>query len=616
MCGIAGLLSTTSALEAKLIAQMTSSLRHRGPDDEGYLAVDTSAPTLPVYSLIGPDSAIHAGASIQDYGRQFSLYLGHRRLSILDLSSLGHQPMSYGDDLWIIFNGEIYNYVELRNELKSQGFEFKTGTDTEVILAAYVHWGENCVRHFNGDWAFCIFDRKTQRLFLSRDRYGIKPLYFFQKNGVFAFASEIKSLLTLPFIEGKLNLAKAFEYYVLRCRDHTEQTLFEDIFQLAPGLNCVIDIQTGKTSLTRYYSVQFSPNVGRYDHKKALSYADDVRDLLFDAIRLRLRADVPIGTCLSGGLDSSAIVAIAAKLLGIKHSGSALHTFTASFPGKREDERSFAELVVKHSNLTPHYVFPSAQGYKKTITSLLHHQDEPFGSPAVYSQWEVLRKASQKVKVVLDGQGGDEIFGGYLHNKASFFANLLMTGKVTDFASELWFTMLHSGSISQILQTFKPLPFFLLNSKFKNHLYSRLYGKQFAEFRADFGRTPESGLEYIEKLFNHRSNELLWTYMTSSSLPHLLKAEDRNSMAFSIEARVPFTDYRLVDYVFGLPVTYKFHHGWTKWLLRLAVKDLLPPAVTWRKDKLGFATPTWLTREEEWHIWLGQRFNGRGGGLA
>lgn len=608
MCGIAGLLVTTSTFEATLIRQMMNSLRHRGPDDEGYLFVDTKTPTSSVEQLVGPDSAVKTYPSILDYAPPASLYLGHRRLSILDLSSMGHQPMSYGEDFWIVFNGEIYNYLELRSELISYGYEFKTGTDTEIILASYAQWGEACVNRFNGDWAFCILDRKTQKLFLSRDRYGIKPLYFFQKHGVFAFASEIKALLDLPFMERKLNLTKAFEYYILRYRDHSDQTLFENIFQLAPGQNCVIDIQTGKASLYRYYSLSFCPEVGEYNHKKALSYVDDVKELLFDSVRLRLRADVEVGTCLSGGLDSSAIVAIAAKLRGINDSPSTLHTFTASFPGAPEDEKHFAHKVAKHSKVNSHYVYPTSEGYENSLVKLLYHLDEPFGSSTVYSQWKVLQEASQHVKVVLDGQGGDEVFGGYLHNKASFIADLFERGRVIEVARELGLTSEYGGNLTQTLHVLKTVPFFLLTPKMQNCLFSFLNRKQIASFVKSFGEISRKGYEQIDKIFIPRANELLWNYMTQTSLPYLLRAEDRNSMAFSIEARVPFTDFRLVDYVFALPSVYKFHNGWTKWLLRLAVQDFLPSEITWRKDKKGFSTPSWISRDEEWNLWLQENF--------
>ena len=610
MCGIAGLLSTTTRLDPALITQMMSSLRHRGPDDEGYLAVNTKNPAYPVEQLIGLDSAIQSHVSISNYSGPDSLYLGHRRLSILDLSPMGHQPMSYGEDFWIVFNGEIYNYLELKSELISYGYEFHTGTDTEVILASYAHWGEDCVSRFNGDWAFCIFDRTQRKLFLSRDRYGVKPLYFFHKNGDFAFASEIKALLDLPFIQRKLNLTKAFEYYVLHCRDHSDQTLFEDIFQVAPGQNCVIDIPTGKPSIYRYYSLSFCPDLGEYDNKKALSYVADVRELLFDAVRLRLRADVEVGTCLSGGLDSSAIVAIAAKLRGGNDSRAALHTFTASFPGKPEDEKRFARIAADHSKVLSHYVYPTAQGYETSLSKLLYHLDEPFGSSTVYSQWEVLREASQYVKVVLDGQGGDEVFGGYLHNKASFISGLFLGGRIMEFARELGLTSEYGGNLAQTLHVLKTIPFFLLNPKLQNSLFSFLNRKQIAAFMKAFGEIGISGQEQIENFFSPRANEQLWNYMTQTSLPYLLRAEDRNSMAFSIEARVPFTDYRLVDYVFALPAVYKIHNGWTKWLLRLAVRDLLPPEITWRKDKKGFSTPSWIPRDTEWHLWLKESFPG------
>jgi asparagine synthase (glutamine-hydrolysing) len=608
VCGITGLISLGPPLSPTSIRTMTHALRHRGPDDEGYIAVDTLAEPAGVVALRGPDSAIKGEPLLEYFAGRANLYLGHRRLAILDLSTAGHQPMRYGDHLWIVYNGEIYNYVELRKDLRDAGYEFKTGTDTEVILAAYDRWGEACVTHFNGDWAFCILDTQRHILFLSRDRYGIKPLYFFRSNGHLAFASEIKAILSLPFVPRSLNREKAFHYHVLFCKDHTEETLFDDIYQLMPGQCMSLDIRSGETRKWWYYTLSSCPELGEYDQHKATTYASDVRDLLFDAVRLRLRADVPIGTCLSGGLDSSAVVAIMAKILGKEVSVQVQNTFTASFPGQLIDESHFARLVADRSGAISHFIYPSQEGYWRTLPAILYHQDEPFGGPSVYSQWEVMREASKHVKVVLDGQGGDEVFAGYRDYRVSYLAQLLEKRRMFSLITELWCVAKHAGSLRKASAELKPLPFFVLGNLWKQRIYRLRYHRQVRLVKQTFGFDGLPGLEHIDRKFKSDLNELLLYYMTEYSLPYLLRGEDRNSMAHSIEARVPFTDHRIVDYVFSLPAVYKIRHGWTKWLLRLAVKDLLPPEIVWRKDKLGFATPQWASRWDEWDAWMQQNF--------
>jgi asparagine synthase (glutamine-hydrolysing) len=561
-----------------------------------------------VFSLGGPDSALTGEALLEDFSGQVNLYLGHRRLAILDLSTAGHQPMRYGDHLWIIYNGEIYNYLELREELRSQGYQFKTGTDTEVILAAYDRWGEECVSRFNGDWAFCILDTQRRVLFLSRDRYGIKPLYFFKSSRYFAFASEIKSIFTLPFVPRALNREKAFHYNALFCRNHTEETLFDDIYQLMPGQNMRVNIQTGEMRKWRYYTLSYCPELGEYEHRKAMAYAADIRDLLFDAVRLRLRADVPVGTCLSGGLDSSAIVAIMAKILGLELVAQTQNTFTASFPGESIDESRFARLVADCAGATSHFIYPSKEGYWRTLPAILYHQDEPFGGPSVYSQWEVMHEAAKHVKVVLDGQGGDEVFAGYRDYHVAYLAQLLQHRRIALLTGELWHTVRHARGVRKASAALKSLPFYALGSSWKRRVYRLCYRQQIKLAQEAFGVQRDPGLEHIDRKFKSDLNGLLHHYMTTYSLPYLLRGEDRNSMAHSIEARVPFTDYRLVDYVFSLPGAYKIRHGWTKWLLRLAVEDLLPPEIVWRRDKLGFATPPWASRWDEWNVWMQQNF--------
>jgi len=613
MCGIAGFLSLKACVGPARIETMTRTIKYRGPDDEGYLAVDTQADSIEGIPLIGSDSATPTQRPLETFTGPARLYLGHRRLSILDLSTAGHQPMRYRDR-WIVYNGEVYNYLELRQELKAEGYEFATNTDTEVILAAYDRWGEKCVTRFNGEWALCIFDPRRRTLFLSRDRYGIKPLYFFRNQEFFAFASEIKAILSLPFVPRSLNREKAFHYLALFCRDHTEETLYDGIYQLMPGHNLSVNIETGETRTLQYYTLSYCSELGEYDHRLALAYAADIRDLLFDAIRLRLRADVPVGTCLSGGLDSSAVVTIVAKLRGVETTPQDQNTFTASFPGEPMDESSYARSVVEDTGATSHFSYPSKEGYWSELPAILHHQDEPFGGPSVYAQWEVMRQASKHVKVVLDGQGGDEVFAGYRDYRMSFLANLFAKRRIGALVTELWSTIRLTNGFRKAVAELKPFPFFALNSSWKRRVHGLRYREEFRRSKEILAQANANGIDYdgsehIDRRYSKNINELLANYMTKYSLPHLLKAEDRNSMAHSVEARVPFTDYRLVDYVFSIPGIYKIHNGWTKWLLRLATKDLLPEAIVWRRDKLGFATPAWASRQEEWKFWIEHNFN-------
>jgi asparagine synthase (glutamine-hydrolysing) len=608
VCGIAGVLSVELPMSAEIISIMTSMLRHRGPDDEGYIALDTQEESRKPYTLSGAESKVTADFPLKQFIGKANLYLGHRRLAILDLSPAGHQPMKYGDQLWIVFNGEIYNYVELRQELKTAGYMFTTETDSEVILAAYDLWGETCVTHFNGDWAFCILDLRQCILFLSRDRYGIKPLYFTKTEEYFAFASEIKAILALPFVPRLLNHEMAFHYLGLFCRTHTNETLFEGVQQLLPGQNMQVDIRTGRIQKRQYYTLSYCRELGAYDHKKALSYAKNIRDLLFEAVRMRLRADVPVGTCLSGGLDSSAVVAIMAKLLGTEAETLIQNTFTASFPGEPIDEGHFALSVIKNTGAVSHFVYPTREEFLQSLPMILYHQDEPFGGTSVYSQWKVMQEASNYVKVILDGQGGDEIFAGYRDYQMSFLANLSTSRRICQFMAEIWHMARRSKSTRHAVAEVKALPMFLFGSAWKLRIYRARYRQEIAQAQQAFSPGGMVGLEHMDKLYSSNVNELLFHYMMTYSLPHLLKGEDRNSMAHSIEARVPFTDYRLVDYVFSLPGIYKIRHGWTKWLLRLAVEDLLPPTIVWRADKLGFATPLWASKQDEWDAWMQQTF--------
>jgi asparagine synthase (glutamine-hydrolysing) len=399
------------------------------------------------------------------------------------------------------------------------------------------------------------------------------------------------------------------DYLTLFCIDHTEQTLWENVDQLLPGHNMRIDLRTGKIESWRYYTIPYTRELGDYNHKNALAYASDVRELLFDAVKLRLRADVPIGTCLSGGLDSSSVVAIIGQILAKGSNIQVPKTFTASYPGEPIDETRFAKKVIERTGAQSYFTFPSMEACWRQLPKLLHHYDEPFGGPSFYAQWEVMLEASKHVKIVVDGQAGDEVFGGYGNYRAALFANLATEKRFIAFAKEFWSTVKNAPNLRRTAGDLRLALYSALSNPLKSKLHRFRYRRELEKIRHISGLDVENPLGHLDNLFSPNLNESLFYSITKYMLPHLLKYEDRNSMAQSIEARVPITDYRLVDYVFSLPSIYKIHNGWSKWLLRLAVKDLLPPEIVWRKDKLGFATPKWASRQEIWRVWLDRNFH-------
>lgn len=615
MCGIAGIYSCDLPIGSNSLVAMVSSMRHRGPDHEGYLFVADGDPTPITFSSSESLTNQLCGSNLSGVPQR-GLFMGHKRLSIIDLSSAGHQPMSYADrNLWIIFNGEIYNYKELREELTSKGHRFQSVTDTEVILASYSEWGEKCVNRFNGDWAFALYDAKMKSLFLSRDRYGIKPLYYYYNNflKVFVFASEIKALTCLPFIPNDINQPKCFEYLVFGLLDYGKETLHRDICQVEPGCNIILNLKSFRIEHRSYYSLNFDRDLGRYSRAKAASYADTIRDLLIDSVRIRLRADVPIGTCLSGGLDSSSIVVIINKLLkeeGVASAqiGTRLKTFTSSFPGEEIDESKYAKLISAHTNADEHFIYPSDTDINREVHALIQHQDEPFGSASIYAQWKVMEQASKHVTVILDGQGGDEVFGGYAHYRSAFLSQLLVAFKPVELANELYHSIRMYSSLKQMMSMLKGFPLCLVPANMKPLLYLRwkkdIVRAALARINMESGSIP---FRFITSSFVPNLNEVLHKYQMKYSLQQLLHYEDRNSMAFSIESRTPFTDYRLVDYVFSIPAIFKYHNGWSKWLLRLAMRDLLPKEILWRQDKIGFEVSKTMNvydRFKLFEIWL------------
>ena len=549
MCGIGGIINKNNkSVEELLIHQMTDIIAHRGPDSSGsYL-----------YKNIA---------------------FGHRRLSILDLSSSGHQPMKYLDDLVITYNGEIYNFIEIREELIQKGYIFDSNSDTEVILKAYHCWGKTCVNYFNGMWSFSILDIKQKIVFCSRDRFGVKPFYYIENNDLFSFGSEISQLL--PFLPNRiLNKKVALDYLISGIEECSNETFFKDIYLLKGGHNLVFDLQTNSYEIERYYNLKLSA-------QKNTSVDDYIQELK-RSITLRLRSDVKVGTCLSGGIDSSTISSFASKLY--QNSNEKFMAIHAKSSEYKTDESEFAKIVSKIANINLNFVEPSYSDFKSNILSIIKIQQEPFGSLSIIMQYFVFKKAKELGCIVmLDGQGGDETLLGYERYYPAIVKSKKGIAKLK--------ALLQSSKNSRLslLDTIKYQYYFsnyklrLKRLKFKNSFYK---SEILNEYESEELRIISESYNDISIL---QKNEI-----ESSQLPHLLKYEDRNSMANSIESRLPFLDYKLVELSLNTNNSLKIKDGWTKFILRKAAETILPKEIVWRKAKLGFNAPekTW-TKEFE-----------------
>jgi asparagine synthase (glutamine-hydrolysing) len=541
MCGIAGQYCFRGgAPDATLLSAMGERLAHRGPDGEGTRICGSTG-------------------------------LVHRRLAIIDLSDEGLQPMTSEDGtLWLVFNGEIYNYIELREELIARGHHFHSRSDTEVILHAYEEWGDECLARFNGMWAFALWDEKQQRFFCARDRLGIKPFYYTEAGGSFLFASEIKALLAHPGV-GKRPDDRTLETYLAwGVQDHTGRTMFEGVFQLEPA-HAMVVTGDGPAAPFRYWDVTVNPAI-RSDPREEKESAARVLALLRDATRIHLRSDVAVGTCLSGGIDSSTLTVLINDLVRDEAPasvGARQKTFSAVFTDKRFDESRYIDECVAATGVDGHRVEPTPAQLWDDIDRLVWIQDEPFGSLSIYAQYCVMRLASRQVKVVLDGQGADELLAGYLGYQGSYISSLVRSFHWWTALAEIAGSLRHHGSfLTSSLRQLK-------HRRRRRHL-----------LRGD----PNPVLRYSGSL-----DRVLYRELTATNLPALLHYEDRNAMAFSIESRVPFLDYRFVEYVASLPLGQKIRGGVTKYVLRKAIRGIVPESIRCRMDKMGFVTP-----EEVW----------------
>ncbi|WP_343636896.1 asparagine synthase (glutamine-hydrolyzing) [Fluviicola sp.] len=570
MCGIAGIISLTGKpVEADHISRMTDAIVHRGPDGDGHWLNENK-----------------------------NLAFGHRRLAIIDLSENGKQPMHYLDRYTITFNGEIYNYLEIKEELLQQGYTFQSDSDTEVLLALYDQKKENCLSDLDGMFAFAIFDKQTQQIFCARDRFGEKPFYYTRFEETFFFASEIKALWAVG-IPRNPSKQRVFDYLAfdrMESFEDPESTFFEGISQLKPAHYLVIDLdrkQVGKQ--INYWKINLSK-------KSALTFEEaqaEFKRLLTQSIERRLRSDVPVGSSLSGGLDSSSIVSL---ISGMKSAGQSQHTFSARFPNFKKDEGIYIDLMNKQTGSIPHEVSCTEASLNEVLPRLFDIHEEPFGSTSITAQFKVMQLAKENgITVLMDGQGADEYLAGYSSFYLNYAAELRASGK----SALTRFKKLYQDHFGVDLVTGRT---FWIDAKYpdlrdlirklKNKTQKPVYYKQFT---TEFLNSVKTG--NYKTGFKNRLNEALLDSLTKNSLQTLLRYADRNAMANSREVRLPFLSHELVEFTFSLPASYKIYEIWTKAILRFSLSDSLPSEIVWRKEKVGFEPPNYKSVSPEEATW-------------
>ena len=524
-----------------LSSQVIDCVTHRGPDGQGWK------------SFKSPHG---------------SVVMAHRRLSIIDLSKDGHQPMSSQDcRYWITYNGEIYNYLELRKELEVQGFSFQTQTDTEVLLKSFIHWGTDCLNKLNGMFAFVIWDAKKKKAFIARDRFGVKPLYYYKQGNKIAFASEIKQFTFLPRFKSLLN-TEHFSYFLLN-RHHpiTKTTCFKNVMHIEPGNYAEHEKEI--LNIQKWYDIE---KVTRDNFYKFVS-PESFKSLFLDSIKKRLIADVQTGALLSGGLDSSSIVCTISDFLqNTSSKDQEIKTFTSYSPHPDVDESEFSDSVTNKTgieNIKTTIELDSLQG---CIEKIIYHQEEPFISTSIHSEWNIYKtvKKHTNFKVVLDGQGADELLCGYLFMVPHVLADMVKSHKYFNLVSELINIRKNHSNLSS-----KTLIIDIMNQTFPSFLekIQKIRKKNFIR----------------EQQFENFYQYTL--YLIRRSIETQLRWQDRSSMAFSIESRQPFLDYRIVENLICVPTKQKFRQGTTKVLLRESMRGVIPEKVRTRNSKFGFPSP-------------------------
>lgn len=562
MCGIFGAVNLSGFFDTEdfnRFVSLTDMVHYRGPDASGYLGINLKEKVVAQQS-------------------KFDVFLGHRRLSIIDLSENANQPLTDDLGLWLIYNGEIFNYVELRDELIRDGCTFKTNSDTEVILAVYRKYSETGFDRLNGMWAFVLVDIERKKIVLSRDRFSIKPLYYVEINHCIYFASEIKQIQ--PLLKSKeMNPNIMFTFLEQGLLDHCEETFFKNVYKVKPKQNLVIDVGKGTLEYREYWDYSFNGETAALSEEEM---AEKFRELLDDSVKIRLRSDVRIGALLSGGLDSSSVVAIANRL-----QKSELPTYSVVSRADGYCEEKYIDLFLKSQNshnFKMKFKCDTNETFLNDLNTVLYHNDEPVGGFSIIAQCKIFEalKANSDIVVVLSGQGGDEVLMGYL--KYFFFniKRLIRAGSFLTAFRELLSSILSRTAVWQ---------------------FSLGGARRYMPFLIQ--RTPKAFVQVhneLEKMWvalDLRERQIL--DIDRYSIPALAHYEDRNSMAHSLEVRHPFLDHRLVNFALNLPVSSKLNRGWTKYILRRSMTEL-PRGIRWRRDKQGFLIP------EE--LWLKKDFSG------
>ena len=554
MCGITGIIHLNGQqVPEQSLKTMMRAMKHRGPNDDGLFS-------------------------------EHGVGLGFVRLSILDLSAAGHQPMFSPDERYVlIFNGEVYNYLELREELIVKGYHFRSGSDTEVVLAAWQEWGEAMLHRFNGMWALVIFDRKDKKIFAARDRFGVKPFFYAVDGERILFGSDIRSITAVLGRKPTPDQEALFNFLAFNRTDQNDGTFLQEVKKLDHGHCFHLHLAPGAPAAEKTLRPRKWYDI-RKEIKEPFKNPEEYREMFASAVGLRLRSDVPVGVCLSGGLDSSSIVSVLLQDFQKKD----LNTFSAVYgSGQKGDESSFIDLY-KGQVQNMYYTRPDENSLLADLDDLALAQYEPVPSSSTYAQYRVMKLAAEHVVVTLDGQGADEALAGYHYFFGFHFKNLLRSGRLAALASE----MAHYYGKHRSLYGIKSLVFFLLPAFLRTRV--RVMEKGYLD--PDFFQANAHRSNVItEDLYGSSSLQEALINHFEFKLEHLLKWEDRNSMWFSLEARVPFLDYRLVERTLALPDDMIIRKGMTKNILREAMKGTLPEAIRMRRDKVGFETP-----EAEW----------------
>ncbi|VDG72435.1 asparagine synthase [Clostridium carnis] len=557
MCGISGFVNKKlkdMSLD-KILKDMTKSIEHRGPDGEGYYIE-----------------------------KKFGL--GHRRLSIIDLNKNANQPF-ISERYSLVFNGEIYNYKDLKKELKE--YKYLTNSDTEVILAAYDKWGKDCVKYFRGMWAFILYDKNDKIFFCSRDRFGIKPFYYYDNEEYIAFASEIKQFIKLPNWRAIGNKARIHDYFIFSALDHTDETLFKNVRQLLPGHNLIYNLKLNKFTIEEYYNIRNNLNRDVSNN--------NFKDLIKQSIEEHMISDVSLGACLSGGLDSSTIVVLMNKILEERNDYRKIETVSSCFEDRRYDEQEYIDEVNKAIDAKSYKVFPRYEELFENLDDIIYFQDEPFATTSIFAQWNVFREAAtNNIKVMLDGQGADEQLAGYFSFYIAYFNELFLKMEFSKLDNEINKFMNNYDFLSkkQIFDRGFRMQLGSLKDIIKEKMSREgRFSKPIFDLYYEYYEKFNSSIRSIKDFSIYQIN--------NCNLLQLLHYEDRNSMMFSVESRVPFLDHRLVEFVLLSESEEKIKNGMTKVMLRDGMKGILPEKIRNRKDKMGFMTPEsiWIRKNRK-----------------